>query len=288
MKVVMLIPCLMLQNNREANKKLMRFAKEYYKGIDEFIVNDQEFIDSDYEEGFTYIGHHKERQGFVNTRNQLLEYFYNSDADWAIWMDANSRVSKTSLNDFITLIDAVKQGKVEVDVVLSTLGIIVSGERIDAKKRSDYFEKIYLTKVGNGYDWLHAAFMKNLKKYHNKEIYIDPEAEPRKAGMTEDVFFVRILRRLFDVRLCPTIVVTKAGVKTSTWAASETGKYNYPKNGYDATERAIDKFINYYKLMPVKQTTKSYEYDRVELYKEDLKPYKPRSRVKSNLLKRKD
>ena len=75
MKVVMLIPCLMLDNNRKANHKAMQYAKEHY-AVDEFIVNDQEFDESDYVEGFTYL--HKSytpRAGFVNTRNQLLKAF---------------------------------------------------------------------------------------------------------------------------------------------------------------------------------------------------------------------
>lgn len=74
MKVVMLIPALMLENNRKANHAAMQYAKEHYH-IDEFVVNDAEYLDTDYEEGFTYIGHHAERQGFVRTRNQLLEWF---------------------------------------------------------------------------------------------------------------------------------------------------------------------------------------------------------------------
>ena len=68
----------------------MEYGKTHYP-VDEFIVNDQEFMPQDYKPGFTYIGKHKERQGFVKGRNQLLEYFYNSDADYAIWMDAMER-----------------------------------------------------------------------------------------------------------------------------------------------------------------------------------------------------
>ena len=41
MKVVMLIPCLMLPNNRRANHSAMAFAKEHYN-VDAFVVNDAE------------------------------------------------------------------------------------------------------------------------------------------------------------------------------------------------------------------------------------------------------
>ena len=278
MKVVMLIPALMLENNRKANHAAMQYAKEHYH-IDEFVVNDAEYLDTDYEEGFTYIGHHAERQGFVRTRNQLLEWFYNSDADYAVWMDANGKVTKGSLNDMNTLIDAAKAGKIEVDAVFSTLGINISGERIAAKKMPDYFENIYLTKFEGGYDWLHGMMIKNFKKYYGTEIYIDDRCDPRK-GTSEDIYFARMMKRLFDVRLCPTITVSKPSNKTSTWVADKSG-YKYPPVDNATVDAYIEENVKAKNLQPRPKTAKTYKLPRGESYISLLKPYKPRQRRKA-------
>jgi len=67
----------MLDNNRQANFRAMRFALDNYKNIDEFVIYDQEHQEGDFIRGFTYIGHQPKRQGFVKPRNELLKWFYN-------------------------------------------------------------------------------------------------------------------------------------------------------------------------------------------------------------------
>ena len=49
MKVIMLMPCLMLHNNRKANHAAMEYAKQHYP-VDEIVVNDAEFLPEDYRE----------------------------------------------------------------------------------------------------------------------------------------------------------------------------------------------------------------------------------------------
>lgn len=281
MKVVLLIPCLMLDNNRAANHKAMRYAKENYN-VDEIVVNDQCFSESDYEEGFTYIGHHDERQGFVRGRNQLLEWFYNSDADYAIWIDGNARVSKTTLNDFRTLVDVTKRGDLPVDVVFSTLGIYVSGERIEARKREDHREKIRLVKA-QGCDWFHAMFLANLKKKYGIAPMIDERCDPKK-GVSEDVYFARLLRRIVSCRQCPTIIVSKPSNKTSTWIAGKDG-YKYEKIDYATVDQIVSENIKKAGWEEVKQSAKSYEYERVEAFRDMMTSYKPPKKPKGGLLK---
>lgn len=272
-KIVMLIPALMLENNRKANHAAMAYAKDYYP-VDEFIVNDAEFLPDDYREGFTYIGHHAERQGFVKTRNQLLEYFYNSDADYAIWMDANGKVSKSTLNDFVSIVNAIKEGKVPVDVIYSTLGINISGERIAVKKLPDYNDSVYLVKFKSGYEWMHGLIMKNFKKYYGEEVYIDERCDPRK-GTSEDIYFAKMLRERFDYRLAPTVVVTKPSNKTSTWVADKSG-YKYPKPDYATVDGYIKENLTRQPPLAHVKTSNTIIISREETYKCWLKPYKPK------------
>lgn len=276
-KVVMLIPALMLANNRKANHSAMTYGLENYP-VDEFIVNDAEYAPEDYRPEFTYIGHHAERQGFVKTRNQLLKHFYNSDADYAIWMDANGRVSKSTLNDLSTILNALKTGEVDMDVIYSTLGINISGERIAVKKMPDYLDNVYLVKFKNGYDWMHGMIMKNFKKYYGVEPYIDERCDPH-VGTSEDIYFARLLRRLFDYRLAPTVTVSKPSNKTSTWVADKKG-YKYPKPDY----ATVEAYINENPLcqtMPARpKTSRTILISRVDDFKSLIKPYKPKPRKK--------
>ena len=54
MKICILIPCLMAENNRKANYEAMEFAKTY--GADEIVVYDQEYQLQDYRKGFKANG----------------------------------------------------------------------------------------------------------------------------------------------------------------------------------------------------------------------------------------
>ena len=275
MKIVMLIPALMQDNNRKANHSAMAYGKEFYP-VDEFIVNDQCFREDDYRDGFTYIGHHSDKQGFVKTRNQLLDYFYNSDADYAIWMDANGKISKSTLNDFCTIVNALRSGKVNLDVIYTTLGINISGERIAIKKLPDYFDNVYLVKFKSGYKWMHGMIMKNFKKYYNQAPMIDDRCDPH-VGTSEDIYFAKLLRKIYDYRLAPTVVVTKPSNKTSTWVADKSG-YKYPKPDYDTVDGYIKENLTRQTLPAQAKSNNTIIISREETYKCWLKPYKPKSK----------
>ena len=277
-KVMILIPCLMLENNRQANHISMEYAKENYP-VDKIVIYDQEFIEEDYKEGFEYIGYAKKREGFVKPRNELLKYFYNSDFDFAIWLDANEKVGKACLNDFLTLIDGIKKGTLDLDVILQTLGITISQERIFAKKRRDFKNVVYCIKMKKGYEWMHGMIMSNFKKKYGEEVYIDERCDPRK-GTSEDIYFVNLLRSLFSVYLCPTVSIFKPSNTTSTWM-NEKKSYDYPDIDYPK----IDEYISENYRKTGKRIGKFYnekivKLERVEPFKECIKEYKPRRRKK--------
>ena len=173
-KIMCLIPCLMLPNNRDINKKAMNSNYTHLK-LDKYVVYDQCFESSDFDDRFTYIGHANERMGWVVPRNKLLEYFYNSDYDYAFWIDANSKVTTTTLNDVTTILDALRDNKLpQVDTIFSTLGMWNSQERQDLKQEADYFENVHLVpaRLTKNYDWMHGLIIKNFKKYYNQEFYL--------------------------------------------------------------------------------------------------------------------
>lgn len=224
-KIMLLTPALMLDNNREANKNAMQYSLDNYS-IDEFVCYDQEFKEEDYIDGYNYIGHKEKREGFVKPRNELLKYFYNSDYDYAFLIDANEKITQSSINDLETVFHALKTNKIMSNAILTTMGIQISAERMIAKQRKDYFNFVYLLRNKKGYEWMHGLIILNYKKYYNKEIYIDERCDPKK-GISEDIYFVRTLHRLFECQLCPTIVASKPSNKTSTWQQN-ADNYAYP------------------------------------------------------------
>lgn len=277
-KILLLIPCLMLDNNRQKNIEAMNYAKDNYN-VDEIVCYDQEFKSADYIQGIKYIGKQKTRVGFVKARNELIKYFYNSNYDYAIWVDANKTISHTSLNDFNTIINALRTGKITSYVILATLGIQISQERMIAKKRKDYFKKVYLLRCKRGYEWLHGCIMINFKKYFNDEIYIDKNCN-NYLGVAEDIFFIRLLRTLYNIQLCPSVIVNTPSNKTSTWMNKEDG-YNYPKNSDLKTNILVQKNKKLHTIHKDLEIPNIIAIDRIKDKDiENLKSYKPRKKNK--------
>lgn len=278
MKVVMLIPCLMLDTNRDKNLEAQRYALDNYKGIDKIVIYDQCFKDSDYLDGITYIGHQKEKQGFITPRNELLKWFYNSDYDYAVWMDGNKYVSKTSLNDFNTVIDNINNNNIDVDFIFSTIGINISPERMELKKRPDYFKNIYLIYKTHGYEYFHGMFMKNLKKYYNDELYMTDECDVWK-GLNEDIYFSKLVRELYDTYLCPTIIINTPSASSSTWMTGK-GSYDYPPVDHPVLRVMAKVEASKHKAYKKEDKILVYKYDRlIDNTLEDLKEYKSRKKT---------
>lgn len=241
-KICILIPCLMTDNNRKANYSAMEFAKTY--GADEIVVYAQEFKPEDYKDGFTYIGNKETRQGFVTPRNELLKWFYESDYDYAFWVDANEKVSTSCINEIDTVFAALRNG-LEINCMLATMGIQISAERLLAKKRKDYKNSVYLLRSKKGYEWFHGMINRNYKKYCGVEIYIDERCDPH-TGLSEDVYLPRLLRRLFECQLCPTLILSKPSNKTSTWMNGK-GSYDYPPIDLPKLDEFIGENLSRYK-----------------------------------------
>ena len=137
-----------------------------------------------------------------------LPSFSVPDFDYAFWIDANSKVTTTTLNDITTILDALRDNKLpQVDTIFSTLGMWNSQERQDLKQEADYFDNVHLVpaKLTKNYDWMHGLIIKNFKKYYNQEFYVDERCDVME-GTAEDVYFSRLLRRVTKAYIAPTVV----------------------------------------------------------------------------------
>lgn len=279
-KICCLIPCLMLSNNREVNKKAMD-TNYNDLNLDKYIVCDQCFSQQDFDERFEYIAHSDKPLGWAIARNKLLEWFYNSDYDYAFWIDANSTISKSCYNDVLSIFEYLRNNNSDIDAIFSTLGIIVSNERISCKKMSDHLEVVRLTpaKLDKTSLWMHGLIIKNFKKYNDEQLYIDERCDSRNH-IPEDIYFSRLLRNLTNTYHAPTVIVNKPSAKTSTWM-HDKGSYEYPYTDYETVDMYVNENIKDKKFNLKKNATNStIEIKRIDKYKDLVKPYTPRVRKK--------
>lgn len=287
-KVCCLIPCLMRDNNRKANIKYITENIERMNA-DKYIIYAQCFNASDYatleHSKVEFIGRKDEPQGFVKPRNELLEYFYNSDYDYAVWIDANASITSTTLNSYLTVLDALRSEKIDVDAIFSSLGIIASSERIHLATQDDYFDVVKLLPASRysirNCPWLHSCFIKNFNLYYKEKIFIDESCDPWK-GTSEDTYLSTLLRQCGRCYLCPSICVSKPPAKTSTWmhnSVDENGKatYGYPPIDWDTIQETVVKALRDIKIRNLSSSI--IEIDRVDEYKSNLQEYKSRKKI---------
>lgn len=293
-KICILTPCLMLDNNREVNMKYINSNIEQLNA-DKHIIYAQCFTENDYamldNSKIDIIGRKDKPQGFVAPRNELLEYFYESDYDYAFWIDANSCMTSTTMNTYYTVLDALRNEKIDVDAIFSSLGIIASQERMSIAAMPDYFDVVKLLPAGRygirNLSWLHGCFMKNLNKYYGKKLFMNPECDPWK-GTVEDAYFSTLLRQCCNCYLCPSIVVSKPSAKTSTWMKDSkdskgNSTYGYPPVQWNILEewaKEATQVVN-----SNKGPYNIIEIPRVDKMRNLLQEYKSRKKVPENTSK---
>ena len=290
-KIVGLIPCLMLENNREANNQAIEHNYKHLN-LDSVVIYDQAFKEWDYDPVFKYIGHQPDRVGFTRARNELLKWFYDSDYDYAIWLDANEKVSTPTVNDAVTVIEAIKADQLnKIDVIFSTLGLWVSQDRIVAKQREDYMTHVQLIPALNNksYNWMHGLIMKNFKKYYDQPVFIDPRCDV-KLGTPEDVYFSRLVRRYFNAYVAPTVVITKPSSNTSTHAGDGKGRYVYPPVKFDEVDQYILESVenNDIKQCNIQWFRDAVSIPRQDYMKDKVSPYKSRKKESPSLVTKVD
>ena len=279
----------MLDNTRSINKQSIDFAHKHL-APDAHVIYDQCFRPEDFHPDYTYIAHADKRMGWVVARNSLLKWFYESDYDYAFWIDANSKVTTTTLNDVTTILDALRDNKLpQVDTIFSTLGMWNSQERQDLKQESDYFDNVHLVpaKLTKNYDWMHGLIIKNFKKYYNQEFYIDERCDVLQ-GVPEDVYLSRLLRRKTKAFIAPTVVCSKPLSNKSCTMDNGTGKYVYPPVKYTTLDQWVEEESlkqNYRHVDPT-AVPKEIILPRGDYMREKLKPYRPKVKINnSNITK---
>ena len=74
-KIVGLIPCLMLDNNRDANNEAIEHNYKHLN-LDAIAIYDQAFQETDYDDRFIYVGHQPDRVGTARTGSCFVPMFF--------------------------------------------------------------------------------------------------------------------------------------------------------------------------------------------------------------------
>ena len=201
MEIVCVIACLLQDHNRE--KILENIQSNIEKlSIDKYVILAQCFKDSEFEifknkDNVELIGNYDYARGFVDCKNDLFHYFYKSNYDYALLLDANCTVSKTTLNSHLTLLNAIRNYEIEPDLVTVSIGVLPDTDRAELNKSNDYFEYLTLLdanqkKYQRNQNEMYFTYLKNISKFYNKEIFIPNECHCH-IGLFEDVYFISLL-----------------------------------------------------------------------------------------------
>lgn len=167
----------------------MKWIEENVPATDILIVSQgysqEDFIYSD-KHNVRYIDF-PEPCGVAQARNILLKEFYASEYDYIALCD-----------DDCTLYDRFSPKKFLEDIFGNPEKFFSYDAFCPLNPRfAPYKEQVACDNRNNthykftraGRNWLHWFFLKNLKKYHDKEIYIDDKIDPSRGEGYEDLIF---------------------------------------------------------------------------------------------------
>ena len=246
MKICVLIPVYMTDNSRKINHdNLSKLKNTEFRYVDEVVICDQCFAPDDYIQGFTYLGPFSVFPNKVaDARNTLLKWFYDSDYDYAILMDAREYLTKSGLNSFATVMTAIHNNQIDLDFIQGTIGQIANTERVKDKLREDYKTKVYLRRTNSVQPHLHHTIISNFKKRYGIELYIPAEkmgaASGNPDGVPDDIYFARLCKAYFDSFILGEMCVNTGKQSASTWATDISQERTMIVSDYN---KRIDKLI---------------------------------------------
>lgn len=280
-KVCALVPSLVTPVNE---KTVFRRIEQLHNtlGINTVVVYDQCWGPRPEEPWLKQIGRKTKPCGFVTPRNALLEWFYDSDFDYALLMDSTAGVSKPQQNAFLTLLSWLETEDCPYDVIKTVFQLWVSTEGILDHRRGNYDKTILVStvevppKVRDG--TLNGLFIANFAKKYSERPLIPEVCDPMK-GLPEDVFLLNLLTRLYQTGLCSSLGVFKPnGPQLSTWRPSQKALYDYPPIKKDDLDAIIKDYVrvNQLKCRKTFMSKNVFEIPRVDQYKDLVREFKPR------------
>jgi len=186
------------------------------------VVLSMEYQPEDRRPGVTYIDHARVPPGAA--RNQLLEHFYASDQDWAVFCDNDSFIQQGGKYEplGVSIVEWIRSHDLDelplhaffpIDGAASPYTAVLT----ESQERQEWIFRRGSTLRGC------CFFLKNLRQHHG--------ASPRFSGafhrpdgsfvMGEDIGFgLGLMRDGFTVMQAASVVLAEKGRESSTWAES--------------------------------------------------------------------
>lgn len=208
------------------------------KGLQPVVLS-MDYRESDRREGVTYIDHQTVPPG--QARNVLLDRFYNSDEDWAVFCDNDS---------FVEIREKYEPLGIDIFEYLRSLESTefdIHGFYPIDGAASPYTDMLNKTRDWKSWIFRRGStmrgccfFLKNMKKHHGVEPKFSDKFEKDDGTfvMGEDLgFCLGMLKDGFTVMQSASIVLKEQGRKTSTWAEDYDYRNSLREEMYNIFEK---------------------------------------------------
>lgn len=190
----------------------------------------QEYSDSDYAATAVYTKNIGALMFPGTARNQLLEQFYNSDQDYAVFADndsiLHSGVQHCDSRNFIELFRTISLEKLGSVDALFPINPANQPFNKTYQENPTLFADNLVFRRSTAFkgSWF---ILKNLKKFYGQELYYDQASFTDSQGKMiggEDVDFgLQMLKNNLGVYQCQNIILKELGHTVSTWTQGARG-----------------------------------------------------------------
>jgi hypothetical protein len=210
---------------RNERLKRHKIQLEYWKKHNtEIVVFAQNYNEEDYQPGITYIKNKGEIKLPGSARNVCLEHFYNSDDDFTLLIDDDTVLYEgEKYCDSDNCIQILKNIPIERFEKIDIFSMLNPSQTPFTKFYNDNKDilqenLIFHSKINIRAD----IFIKNLKKFYNKEMYFEDLKDGNKIIMGEDVkFALDAARQGFNIFECKNFVRKDLAWHKSTYCKSK-------------------------------------------------------------------
>lgn len=213
------------EKRKEIHLRQLKFFKECNMKI---VVYAQEYKDDEFQEGVEYIINDGKLKLPGHARNVLLEKFYNSDQDFAVFADNDSILyfgDKYKYGDGADIFSELERTPIENFKNVGgmvPINSINEGYIKESTENIEVYKDFFILKKSTACKGS-LMFLKNIKKHHGKEIYfIEMVDHEGNYACGEDTFHpLQLIKEglwFYSLRNC---VLKEFGtIKSSTWSST--------------------------------------------------------------------
>lgn len=225
------------KNLERRKRDHLRQLEWCYKADLKPVVFAQEYSDADFQAGVEYIINEGPTLIADSAKTVLLKKFYETDEDYGLMLDDDSILysgapdGKYADGDsFITNFRSIPLERLQhVDLFFPISPRHEPFSKFTTENKATLEQNVWFEYSIRAKGSM--IFLKNLKKHHNKEIYIDGERHRDANGVFVgggDMYFAyECVFNVMGVYKCKNIILNDLGSNYSSWADGDKSRENY-------------------------------------------------------------